>query len=69
MGSKVFLVTHQCQGDLLPTQLGFYCGRRVKSERLELKEGDTDLVPVAVMLSGMAVILQNLGDGALVDAL
>lgn len=35
-GSKVFRVTHQ--GDLLPTQLGFYCGERgVRSEGLELK--------------------------------
>lgn len=38
VGSKVFLVTHQCQGDLLPTQLGFNCGQReVRSEGLELK--------------------------------
>lgn len=29
----------------------------------------TDLVPVAVVLGGMAVILQDFGDGALVDAL
>lgn len=33
-GSDIFLVTHQCQGNLLLTQLGFYCGQReVKSER------------------------------------
>lgn len=29
----------------------------------------TDLVPVAVVLRGMAVILQDFGDGALVNAL
>lgn len=41
VGSKVFLVTHQCQGDLLPSQLGFNCGQReVRSEGLELKGMD-----------------------------
>lgn len=42
-------------------------------EKSEVKgqswKGRTDLVPVAVVLGGMAVILQDLGDGALVDAL
>lgn len=34
-----------------------------------MRGGCTDLVPVAVVLGGVAVILQHLGDGALVDAL
>lgn len=34
-----------------------------------LKRDCTDLVPVAVMLRGMAVILQDFGDGTLVNAL
>lgn len=34
-----------------------------------LKRDGTDLVPVAVVLCGMAVILQDFGDGALVNAL
>lgn len=38
----------------------------VKGHGLKRK---TDLVPVAVMLRGMAVILEDLRNGALVDAL
>ncbi len=36
--SKVFPVTRQRQGDLLSTQLGFYCGQR--SEGLEVRRRD-----------------------------
>lgn len=34
-----------------------------------LERDGTDLVPVAVVLRGMAVVLQDFGDGALVNAL
>lgn len=59
-----FSQTHFCQATLLLTQSGSY-----QHWRKDRSESETDLVPVAVMLSGMAVILQNLGDGALIDAL
>lgn len=44
-------------------------GPRSAATAAGLERDGTDLVPVAVVLRGMAVILQDFGDGALVNAL